>query len=101
MFVTGFPSKAGHGQWKVELLNFAVVTGRMPWSKRNPGIVVIDTDDDEAEQLVRERCPDTPMKQMTPSGGVHRIYRMPVVNHLPNRQGTWLDGGANQNCCHR
>ena len=88
-----FPSKDGENFWKAKNLNFALLTGAAPWSDRNPGIVVIDTDDEEADELVGQHCPDTPMRQVTGSGGVHRIYRRPAVNlHLSNRQKTWFAG---------
>lgn len=87
-----FPSKDGK-IWKAENLNFAMLTGFTPWSETNPGTVVIDTDDEEAEELVRSHCPETPMKQITGSGGVHRVYRRPDTElYIPNRQKTWMDG---------
>lgn len=88
-----FPRKDGQDFWNAKNLNFALLTGAAPWSTRNPGIVVIDTDDEEAEELVRQHCPDTPMRQVTGSGGVHRVYRRPAVElHIPNRQKTWFAG---------
>ena len=72
-----FPTKDGKNFWKPENLNFALITGATPWSSTNPGIIVVDSDDDEAEALVRERCPETPMMQITGRGGVHRVYRRP------------------------
>jgi putative DNA primase/helicase len=88
-----FSSKDGKSIWRAENLNFALVTGSTPWSKRNPGTVVIDTDDDEAEELASRYCPDSPMKQITGSGGVHRIYRRPATElYIPNRQKTWMGG---------
>ena len=38
-------------------------------SSINPGIVVVDSDDEAGEALVKERCPETPMMQVTGSGG--------------------------------
>ena len=88
-----FPSKDGNSFWKAENLNFALITGSTPWSETNPGTVVIDTDDEEAEELVRSHCPETPMRQITGSGGVHRVYRKPDTElYIPNRQKTWMDG---------
>lgn len=88
-----FPSKDGNSIWKAENLNFAMLTGSTPWSDTNPGTVVIDTDDEEAEELVKRNCPDTPMRQITGSGGVHRVYRRPDTElYIPNRQKTWMDG---------
>ena len=54
-----FPTKDGGSCWTAENLNFAIVTGATPWSDINPGTVVIDTDDEEAEDLVTKHCPDT------------------------------------------
>ncbi|MEZ6142577.1 MAG: phage/plasmid primase, P4 family [Zavarzinella sp.] len=88
-----FPTKEGKTFWKAENLNFALLTGLTPWSSRNPGIVVVDTDDKEAERLVAKNCPETPMRQITGSGGVHRVYRRPASEeYLGNRQKTWVDG---------
>ena len=51
-WMTGrFPTKDGNHFWKADCLNFAVVTGGVPWSDDNPGIVVIDSDDEEAEDV--------------------------------------------------
>ena len=55
-----FPSKDGKTFWKAENLNFALLTGSTPWSQTNPGTVVIDTDDEEAEELVKRHCPEIP-----------------------------------------
>lgn len=88
-----FPSKDGQAVWKADNLNFALLTGSTPWSSRNPGIVVMDTDDEEAERLVAQNCPETPMRQITGSGGVHRVYRRPAhCDYIGNRQKTWLGG---------
>lgn len=87
-----FQSKDGK-IWNAENLNFALLTGSTPWSRITPGTVVIDTDDEEAEELVRSYCPDTPMMQITGSGGAHRVYRRPETDlYIPNRQKTWTDG---------
>ena len=80
-----FSTKDGNNSWKAEILNFALVTGAVSWSDDNPGIVVIDSDDEEAEALVERCCPDTPMKQRTGSGGGHRIYRRP-----PNQEIAYI-----------
>jgi len=88
-----FPAKDERTFWKADKLNFALLTGSTPWSVRNPGIVVVDTDDKEAEQLVAKHCPESPMRQITGSGGVHRIYRRPASDeYIGNRQKTWVDG---------
>ena len=88
-----FPTKEGDSFWKADNLNFGMITGSTPWSHTNPGSVVIDTDDEEAEELVSKHCPETPMMQITGSGGVHRIYRRPETElYIPNRQKTWIDG---------
>jgi len=88
-----FRSKDGRSTWKAEKLNFAMLTGSTPWSQKNPGTVVIDTDDEEADELVSKHCPDSPMRQITGKGGVHRVYRRPATElYIPNRQKTWRDG---------
>jgi len=88
-----FPSKDGKSDWKAENLNFAMLTGPTPWSEKNPGTVVIDTDDEEADELVRRHYPESPMRQITGKGGVHRVYRRPATElYIPNRQKTWLGG---------
>ena len=38
-----FPTKDGKNVWKAEILNFALLTGAIPWSDDNPGVVVIDS----------------------------------------------------------
>lgn len=76
------------------ILNWGLPTGHKPYS-RSPAIVVIDTDDEEAERVVSERCPFTPVKQQTGSGGWHRIYRRPEksqIDYISNRQKTVIDG---------
>jgi hypothetical protein len=90
-----FPTKDGKNLWKAKILNFALLTGAAPWAASNPGIVAIDPDDDEAEEVVRRHCPPTPMIQLTGSGHVHRVYRKPRVEDVPyigNRQKAWIDG---------
>ena len=88
-----FPNKEGDSFWRADNLNFGMITGSTPWSQTNPGSVVIDTDDEEAEELVSKHCPETVMMQITGSGGVHRIYRRPETElYIPNRQKTWIDG---------
>ena len=90
-----FPTKDGNNLWRATLLNFALLTGAAPWSDDNPGIVVIDPDDEEADEMVRRHCPPTPMLQWTGSGHLHRVYRRPNVEDVPyiaNRQKTWIDG---------
>jgi AAA domain/Bifunctional DNA primase/polymerase, N-terminal len=52
--------------------NYGIVTGAIS------GIVVLEADNPEAERLVQERCPDTPLKQRSASGrSLHRVYRHP------------------------
>lgn len=91
-----FQRKDG-GVWKLanrDTLNWGLLTGEKPYSDA-PAIVVIDTDDEEAESIVQEQCPDTPVKQQTGSGGWHRIYRRPSkqeIDYIANRQKTMVDG---------
>lgn len=85
-----FPTKDEKNFWKPQNLNFAVVTGAAPWSSTNPGIIVVDSDDEEAEALVKDLCPETPMMQVTGSGGFHRVYRRDLP--VRNRQKTWIGG---------
>jgi hypothetical protein len=90
-----FPTKDGTKLWKPEILNFAMLTGAMPWSDDDPGIVVIDPDDEVADEIVKKHCPPTPMIQWTGSEHMHRVYRRPSVEdvpYIPNRQKTWIDG---------
>jgi len=90
-----FPTKEGTSHWRATLLNFALLTGAAPWSDSNPGIVVIDSDDEEADEIVRRCCPPTPMTQVTGRGGLHRLYRRPSIEAVPyiaNRQKTWVGG---------
>ena len=90
-----FPTKDGEHLWKAENLNFALLAGAIPWSDDNPGIVVIDSDDEEADEMVRQHCSSTPMMQITGSGTYHRIYRRPPVDDMPyiaNRQKTIING---------
>jgi len=90
-----FPTKDGKNLWKAKVLNFALLTGAAPWSNTNPGVVVIDPDDDEADEMIRRHCPPTPMIQLTGSGHLHRVYRRPRVEDVPyigNRQKTWIGG---------
>ena len=47
-----FPTKDGKRHWRPELLNFALLTGTIPWSDRNPGIIVLDADDKRAEEIL-------------------------------------------------
>ena len=89
----GFVSKDGK-PWKPELLNFGLLTGVKPYSEA-PALIVIDTDGEEAEKLVFERCPITPVMQRTGRGGFHRIYRRPPLSeydYISNRQGTTISG---------
>ena len=90
-----FPNKSKTRLWRAENLNFAVLTGATPWTDNIPGIIVIDMDDEEAQDLVRKTFPDTPVKQRTGSGGIHWVYRRPSVEevpYIPNRQKTWFGG---------
>jgi len=78
--------------WNVDILNWGLITGKKEYSDC-PAIIVIDTDNEEAEAIVKKLCPDTPVKQKTGSGGTHRIYRRPAdIAYIPNRQGTKIDG---------
>ena len=70
-------------------INFLVMTGFKP-ATDFPALVMIDTDDAEAEAIVNARCEDTPLKQRTPSGGYHRLYRMPAEG-VPSRIKTQFD----------
>ncbi len=82
-WMTGrFPSKDGRRTWKAKNLNFALVTGAMPWSETNPGIIVVDSDDEEAEELVLNCCEPTPMVQITGSGNKQFVYRRPSVGDV-------------------
>lgn len=90
-----FPTKDGQKFWKAEILNFALLTGVVPWSDENPGIIVVDSDDAAAEAQVRRFFPSTPMIQVTGSGNKNFVYRRPSVELVPyigNRQKTWIDG---------
>ncbi|MHB0960087.1 MAG: phage/plasmid primase, P4 family [Pirellulaceae bacterium] len=90
-----FRTKDGKNLWRAEPLNFALLTGAVPWNGGNPGIVVLDPDDEEADELVRRHCPPTPMFQVTGSGHLHRVYRRPSaedMSYIPNRQKTWFNG---------
>jgi hypothetical protein len=61
-----------HTHWPCAM---GLITGKT-WDG-SPGVVVVDADSDEAETLVKERCPDTPMRVVTGSGHLHRYYRHP------------------------
>lgn len=90
-----FPTKDGKNFWKARIPNFALLTGAVPWSDSNPGIVVIDPDDEEADEIVRQHYPSTLMMQITGSGFLHRVYRRPPVEevlNIRNRQKTWIGG---------
>jgi P4 family phage/plasmid primase-like protien len=95
-WMTGrFPSKVGRRSWKAKNLNFALVTGAMPWSETNPGIIVVDSDDEEAEELVLNCCEPTPMVQITGSGNKQFVYRRPSVGnvaHIGNPTKLKIDG---------
>lgn len=66
--------------------NYGIITGR------TSGIVVIDADDIEAQQLVQQRCPDTPIMQMS-GRGQHFIYRYPThLAHVPTNKGITVGG---------
>lgn len=83
--------------WKPEIFNFALITGAVPWSNDNPGIIVVDSDDAEAEALVQQNCPPTPMMQVTGSGNKQFVYRRPSVELVPyigNSQKTIIGGEA-------
>ena len=91
-----FPAKNGRRVWKAEKHNFALLTGAIPWSDDNPGIIVMDSDDEEAEELVRQNCPPTPMMQVTGSSNKQQfVYRRPPIDEhsrIRNRTKTWIDG---------
>ena len=60
--------------------NIGIVTGAVS------GVVVVDTDSDEAEAWAAANLPDTPMKCITGGGGRHRYYRHPGATiTIPNR----------------
>jgi hypothetical protein len=80
--------------WSARLLNFGLLTGHKPYSS-SPGLVVIDSDDDQSEELVRTTCPDTPGKQRTGKGGWHHVYCRPSLDeyvYIGNRQKTHQGG---------
>lgn len=86
-----FATKDGR-TYAPELLNFGLLTGAKPYSDA-PALVVIDSDDAEAESIVQARCPETPVRQQTGKGGWHRVYRRPAnVEYIPNRQKTHIGG---------
>ena len=61
--------------------NYAVITGMISQ------IVVLDADDEEAEKLVKSKCPSTPVMQVSGSGrGKHYIYRHPMIRQIRNVQ---------------
>src|SRR5215468_288047 len=64
------------------LLNWGLLTGKKPYSD-SPGLVVVDSDDAEGDELVKSRCPDTPVQQRTGKNGFHRVYRRPPVSEVP------------------
>lgn len=81
-----FPTKNGKNFWKAEILNFALLTGGIPWSDENPGIVVIDSDDEEAgshdSHRFRQRfarCRIVPVGQFNAAG----TYADLVLRQLP------------------
>lgn len=51
------------------------------------GYLVIDTDNDEAENWVLTHCEETPMQAVTGSGSKHRYYANPPRKEIRNRQG--------------
>ncbi len=89
-----FLSSQGH-LWLLAqsaVLNWAIPTGLKPYSD-SPALVVVDSDDDEAEALVASRCPTTLAMQRTPGGGWHRVYRRPQApEYISIRQGTVIGG---------
>jgi hypothetical protein len=67
------------------ILNWALLTGRKPYTDAL-AVVVLDADDQEAEELLLSRCPETPAKVRSGRGGnaMHRYYRRPDnVDYLP------------------
>lgn len=90
-----FPTRDGLGHFRPKIHNFEMLTGEVPWSDDNPGIIVVDSDDAEAEELVRERCPSTPMVQITGSGNKQFVYRRPSIEyvaHIGNTTKLRIDG---------
>ena len=69
---------------KDELLNIAMITGE------RSGVVAIDGDNAEACEMIRKRCPATPMMTRT-SRGVHYFYRHPGFR-VGQILGVVLDG---------
>lgn len=87
-----FPTKDGNSFWNAEILNVALITGAVPWSDDNPGVVVLDADDEQAEAILSQYCPETPMTQRTGGGGSHWVYRRPEVERISNCQKTVIGG---------
>lgn len=56
--------------------NLVLMTGATPWTDLQNGIVVLDADDEESEQLILNRVPPTPMMQ-TSGKGKHFVFRHP------------------------
>jgi hypothetical protein len=68
-------------------LNYAIITGKIS------GIIVVDADDEAAEQVVQKACPPTPLMQVSGSGhGTHYIYRHPMNRSIRNVQKIVKDG---------
>lgn len=68
--------------------NYGLLTGR------TAGVVVVEGDDQEAQQLIKERCPDTPMVQRSGSGrGFHYFFRYPKeLAKVKTQSGITVDG---------
>jgi hypothetical protein len=74
--------------------NWGLLTGLKPYTDA-PAVVVLDTDDQEAEDLLLSRCPDSPAKVRSGRGGnaMHRYYRRPDdVAYIPCRSKTQFGG---------
>jgi hypothetical protein len=67
--------------------NYGIITGKLS------GVVCLDTDNGEAESVISEHCPPTPMQQVSGSKrGRHHIYRHPGI-HVPTRKNMIVHGG--------
>ena len=74
--------------------NWAVLTGHKPYSDI-PALIIVDSDDEEAEAYTSQQCPVTPCMQRTPGGGGHRAYRRPSLEahpYIPIRAKTIISG---------
>lgn len=71
--------------------NWGLLTGAKPYND-TPGVVIVDCDDQAGVEMAKRRCPDTPVMQRTPGGGVHLVYRRPDGPYVPIRAKTRLGG---------